>query len=583
MGKIKEVRHSGTDALLEGAEHWLSFYRQNPHRCARDYLGLNLRRFQEIILCMMFRYNNFIYLAGRGVGKTWLLAVFASIYSVLYPGAVIRVAAKTRGQAAELIDKIKKDLFDSSPYLRMEVEEVKDNPSECYILFKNGSLIDVVTSSQTSRGKRAHILIVDEYRMVSKVIIDTVLENFLKDPRQPGFINKPEYKNEPAERTKIIYSSSAWFEQHFSYRLVQDFKDKMSEGGDYFACAMPYQIAVKENLVDVARLQKQVESSDFDAVSWRMENECLFFGEGDGSLFSYGDIDKNRKLRFPWYPNRPEFKVLDARCKIPEKKLDEIRILSADIALMASTKFKNDASSLFVTQMTRQASGRYIKKVVYTENNEGLRTDVQALNIRRLYEDFNCDYICIDCKGAGLSVADLLMSDMTDPNTGEEYGALSCYNNEDIARRCMVSNAPKKIWAIQGSENFNSQCTLRLKDAFRTGEIRLLVSRLDVDEAVSEMKGFEKLNIEEATNLKLPYYNTELLISELVNLDYEVKGNSIKVKEKSGSRKDRYSSLSYNIYVAKEIERELNRKRSKNTSGSLLNLPFRQPLIKTRR
>ena len=33
----------------------------------------------------------------------------------------------------------------------------------------------------------------------------------------------------------------------------------------------------------------------------------------------------------------------------------------------------------------------------------------------------------------------------------------------------------------------------------------------------------------------------------------------VKITEKAGARKDRYSSLSYNYYVAVELERELNR------------------------
>ena len=59
--------------------------------------------------------------------------------------------------------------------------------------------------------------------------------------------------------------------------------------------------------------------------------------------------------------------------------------------------------------------------------------------------------------------------------------------------------------------------------------------------------------------LQLPYIHTTLLIDELVKLEYEESGGKIRIKERAGSRKDRYSSLSYNYYVALQIESKLSR------------------------
>lgn len=57
--------------------------------------------------------------------------------------------------------------------------------------------------------KRANILIVDEFRLVSLNVINTVLKRFLTAPRQPGYLNNPEYADKQ-ERNKEIYMSSAW-------------------------------------------------------------------------------------------------------------------------------------------------------------------------------------------------------------------------------------------------------------------------------------------------------------------------------------------------------------------------------------
>ena len=58
---------------------------------------------------------------------------------------------------------------------------------------------------------RGNILIVDEYRLVKKENIDSVLKQFLTAPRMCPFMQKEEYKDYPPESNKELYLSSAWY------------------------------------------------------------------------------------------------------------------------------------------------------------------------------------------------------------------------------------------------------------------------------------------------------------------------------------------------------------------------------------
>jgi hypothetical protein len=58
----------------------------------------------------------------------------------------------------------------------------------------------------------------------------------------------------------------------------------------------------------------------------------------------------------------------------------------------------------------------------------------------------------------------------------------------------------------------------------------------------------------------MPYIHTTLLINELINLQTETKGVNIKVKEKTGMRKDRFSSLEYNWWVCLQLEQTLQKR-----------------------
>lgn len=99
-------------------------------------------------------------------------------------------------------------------------------------------------------------------------------------------------------------------------------------------------------------------------------------------------------------PDDLAIKVADnKKLKIPAKKPDEKRILSVDLALMASKKTKNDASAIFINQLVPTKTGRYINNIVYTESSEGQHTADQALRVRKLYDMYNCDYLVIDGRG----------------------------------------------------------------------------------------------------------------------------------------------------------------------------------------
>lgn len=164
----------------------------------------------------------------------------------------------------------------------------------------------------------------------------------------------------------------------------------------------------------------------------------------------------------------------------------------------------------------------------------------------------------------GLSIFDSLIKDIVDPKTGELYPALSCCNDEMMAMRCKIDNAPKVIWSIKGNATFNSEICINLRNGFQKGKINLLTSEFEAQDILKQkIKGFDKLTAGQQLAYKKPYLETTLLIYELINLEHKVIGTNVKISEKSGMRKDRYSSLAYNYWVQCQLEREeLNKKKN---------------------
>lgn len=563
------------EKILNGAAQWCAYYRANPHRFAKDYLHLNLHLFQKILIVMMNWSSTTAFIGSRGIGKSFLSAVFCVIRCILYPGTKICIASGTRGQSINVLEKIILELKPNSPELAAEIDEkeTKINGTNAQIVFKNSSYIKVVTASDSARGNRANLLLLDEFRMIAKDVIDTILRKFLTQKRMPRYeeLTKEERKAEYAkEKNKTMYLSSAYFVDHWSYLKCTDTcKFMLDDTKKQFVCGLPYQLSVTEGLLDADTVADEMAETDFNEIKFQMEYEALWYGSTDGSFFDYNSISKNRRIKYPMLPNKLAERLNNSQAvKIPPKQNGEIRILSADIALMSSRKNNNDATAIFINQLMPTKAGRYTSNIVYADAYEGLRTDDQALVIRKMFDEFMCDYLVLDTNGLGLGVYDCLARDIVDPETGEIYPAISCCNNPEMASRCTVIGAEKVIWAIKASAQFNSDCAFLLREAFRSGRIRLLATEYDAEEFLGDLRGYSQLSPAERMKLQLPYIHTTLLIDELTKLQHEEASGKVKIYEKAGMRKDRYSSLSYNYYVATQLETKMSKRMSMNLQST---------------
>ena len=577
---------SRRERVVEGMAIWGSYYRENFDLFVEEYLQLDyLKWFQTMLLVMMNRSRVFLWIAARGMGKSFLIAIFAVARCILYPGTKVVITSGTRGQSINVLEKIQTELMPVSPNLCNEIDMAKTKFSgqDAKVMFKNSSYIKVVTASDNARSNRANILIVDEFRMVKKDTIDTVLKKFLTSRRMPPYKDltdaerKMEYAKEP---NKSCFLSSAYFKDHWSFnKMLDTFKLMLDDSKTDFVCGFPYQLSVQEGLLFSEDVESDMLESDFNEIKWSMEMEAMWFGDEDGAFFDFDSISKNRRIKYAMLPDKLSGLLgNNQKVKIPQKQNGEKRILSADVALMSSNKHNNDATAIFINQMLPSKGGRYTNNIVYSDSYEGLHTEDQALVIRRLYDEYLCDYIVLDCTGLGLGVYDALVRDIVDPDTGEVYPALSCCNDQEMAARCTTTGADKVIWSIKASPKLNSDCAVLLREGFRSGKIRLLMTEYDADVVMSEIKGYKSLSPSEKVKLQMPYVHTTLLINELVKLQHEESGGRVRVYERSGMRKDRYSSLSYNYYVALQLESKLGKQRSNNFESNMF--LYRPPKVK---
>lgn len=254
--------------VLEGAANWGAYYRKNPDKFAEDYLHIRLKVFQRILLVMMMWGSVFVLIAARGLGKTYISAIYCVTRCILYPGTKVCIASGTRGQAINVLEKIMLELKPNSPELRAEIneKETKINGTNAVVVFYNTSAIKVVTASDSARGNRCHVLLLDEYRLISKNTIDTILRKFLTLRRMPMYseLTDEERKAEYAkEKNLTIYLSSAYWKDHWSYTKCTDtLKAMLDPNRRQFVCGFPYQLSIAEGLLDPEAVADEMSESD---------------------------------------------------------------------------------------------------------------------------------------------------------------------------------------------------------------------------------------------------------------------------------------------------------------------------------
>lgn len=578
---LQDVYQEKSERMMEGVAYWASFYRKNPQRFVKEYLNINLKLFQKILIYMMIVSTNFMYIASRGSGKTWLTSLYCVVRCILFPGTKICIASGYKSQSLECIQKIAEDFMKNyswgSENLRREIQYISTSLNNACVDFYNGSWIKIVTSNDSARHNRANIIVVDEFRMVDLNIINTVLRKFLTAPRTPGYLNNPEYKH-LAERNCEIYMSSAWFKSHWSYeKLKAYFVNMLDDTKRYFCCGLPYTLAIKEGLLSREQVEDEMSEADFDPMSFKMEMGAEWFGDTDGAFFKYDDISSRRKIKNSFHPLEV---YKNHQIKIPELVTNEKRILSVDVALLASKKHDNDAAALIINSAIPTDNNNYISNIVYIETHEGLTTDELGILVMRLFYQFNCTDLVLDTNGQGIGVYDFIIKQQYDSEYGIYYDAMTCINDSNMADRCKVRNANKVIWSVKATADFNTKAALALRAGFQNGSINLLVSEFEAEELIKKVRGYSKMTDREKILLKIPYVQTSLMVNELINLDHEVKGTNIKIKERPGMRKDRFSALEYSFKICQELT--IKSKPKSTSSKDLVDrLPFRKPVIST--
>lgn len=569
-------------AVQSHCEHfllWNTFYRRNPHLFVRDYLGIQLHWYQSIILYMMFRCSFVVIIASRASAKSFIIGVYIVVRSILYPNSKVVLTSAKREQAVLILtEKIDKELYSRSHNLQREMAPVMSSQADTRAEFNNGSEIVVVTCNAKSRGHRSTVNVEEESRELDKKIIDEIISPFMI-MRTPPYMMLPEYGDDPRlkEEPCDIHISSSVDERHWLYKTAKDARDQMLAGGDAVFIALDYAISLKHGIRSYAQMIQAKRSCD--PITWKIEYENAVLRAGANTYFPYDLVKANQVLKRPFYPRKNEDILTNVKSDINPKKQDgEIRIISCDIASIDRTVNDNSVFAGMrllpetIVQGSHVSQG-YRIQVPYLESHRGSELSGQARRIRQLFNDFEADYIVLDVRNAGIAVYEALAKVMYDDERGIEYAPLRAMNDDVLANRVQFPGAKPLIFCFSASARLNSAMAVGLRCLMVENQIDLLVP---LDMGVEEIHKYSRqyasgCTDEERLYWESPFIETMMLVNELVELQYDKAEATglIRVHEKSGAMKDRYSALAMGCDFASRLSRDLINDSINNTYSTV--------------
>lgn len=525
----------------EAWTEFFSYYRYYIDEFAMDILGVELFPFQRVILRAMGRGQFSVLIACRGLGKSWIVALFYICVSILYPNVKCGIASGNSQQARNvIIQKVKGELSKNETIAREINFPIKTSSDDCYCEFKSGSEIRAITLAQdrggdSARSWRFNYLLVDEARLVKDDIVETILIPMTKTKRQ----NALRWKQN--EKGKVIFISSAYLKTSGLYkRFKYHFEQMVAGNKNYVAMCFPYQVGIQAGLFDSDDIEQEKEKPSMTSDKFAYEYEGIFVGSSGESYYPYELTMPCRSLQ---------------HCELEQpKKSDSIYIITHDVAV--STAKNSDNACTHVIKLKVRPNGTYTKSVVYTKVVNGLPLEKQRDFLRELIHlKFpNCKKLIIDERGSGNGLPRMFYEswEYTDPKTKitVEYPPLIKDNDEE---GFLLENAVPLIRAVNATNEFNTTYYPYMKSCFEDRTLQLLVASDEVD---SQYKSGEITPEEYAQ-----YIEHDTLQSELSNIkqEYSESGNLQYNRIVKTKKRDRATSLFYGLSVVSEWELE-NRK-----------------------
>jgi ribonucleoside-diphosphate reductase alpha chain len=502
--------------------------------------GLIFDLYQRVMLRLLARFPENYFCAPRGIAKTLVHIMNQYHTACCFPNITTSITSSTKESAVKIWKDKHDEILRFYPTFGDNIKSANFSKDSGRVEFQNGSVIDNLANSQTSKGLRRRRGGLEESALIDKDTYDDAIEPIFNISRatMTGDID-PEELNGQINRfsTSGYKNSDEYIKIYQMYKDMLDLKGSFIFGSDWF---IPVHFGrQKKSVIDKARKG--------NIVRFRQNYLCDWIGVSDGGLINVSKLIKARTLNLP-----------ELEC--PKDKRGNLEIceyvFGVDVA--RSNSENNNKTAIAVLKIIRNQDGaiRQVQVVNIVEPPNGLNYEEQSIIVKRLFYKYggNLDLtksrvkaVVIDANIIGQGLVEKLLEDVTDPETNEELGCWATINTDDKPKS---SNATTMVYSLK-AQGINGDIIRTFIDYVESNKLKLVKQYDDIKEDLP--KEMDTTLTEQAC------LNTQFFIDEVANLKLKKTQTTITVEPVvKRIDKDRYSGISYGLfYIAMFLEKEI--------------------------
>ena len=499
--------------------------------------------YQRVFLRVCMRYQIVSGTFPRAYSKSFLDFIANIIRSIMLPGSKGFTCADTKKQAAQIIEEKTNEIFRLFPFFvnELNISDV-DRAKKKYgnfgsdyaeITFKNGSHMDIVSTTNAARGGRRHWGTLEEFALMNGDEVNEIIIPLMNVDRRTmsGLINPTE-----PHAAQTMITTAGYRGTYAHDRTLETLVDMAIEPGKAFCFGGDFRIPVMHGLLSADKVKEKLKNSSYKLESFLREYMSVWSGGSEDSYYSYELISQCRKLV------RPEFK--------PEVNFkDGFYVMAVDVA-----RFEGDQTVALIFKVYTTGE-RYKIHLVNIKLMNSTHFKNQAIYIKQMDNLFNFKAIVMDINGNGAGLADYLIDEQNE--NGEyyqPYGFLNKNKYSNTEKRFSV----KKLYGIEANRQFNSECFTNAHLILSLKRVSLLINERQARRYFGKYKSWNKLNPVKQANKLIPYAQTTKLQDQLSNLKANLDNNSsiVLTMIKKSTRKDLVSAFIYGLYYINEVEEE---------------------------
>ena len=558
---IKEEVHNH----LEEYRELIAYWRVYPDKLVDYYLSLgnpyNFKFifYQRLFLRALFRHKYVYATFVRAWSKSFMSVMALMLKAVLYPGAKLFTVAGGKQQSAEilsgkvleickLIPAMEREIIWDTRGTRARTAQTKDS---VIYTFRNGSTLENIAASEKTRGRRFNSGLMEECVGIDQDILNEVLIPTLNVDRM---VQGQTDSNEQLNKSQI-FVTTAGYKNTYSYeKLIEILCRSVVRPKDAIVLGGSWRVPVIFGLLDKNFVRDLKMDGTFNEDSFEREYESKWTGDIESAFFNSDRFDKQRKI------NMPEWKYSNRTSK------DGYYIMGVDVGRFGCT------TEVVIIKVTPGAGDIPRKRIVNIYSFDEEHFGLQALKLKRLFQQYKCRVAVIDGNGLGAGLVDMLTMDTIDPDTGETLYNWGVMNDEDNKYRNMKTDDTviDAMYIMKANQVLNSEMYAYCQSEINSGRVNFLVDEsIAKNKLLSQAQG-KKMSQSQRADYLMPFVQTSILKDQMLNLVYENDGAHIILKQASKKiKKDKFSALIYGLYYCKLQEDSRSKKRKRDMSKFL--------------